>query len=334
MDIQSLFLGIAIGDAFGAGVEFQDRDWIRSNVDFREIVNVRSQIQVPADKIEAFTNHYKPWDYTDDTEMTIGVAKALSSGQPFNVDLLMREWTREYENGKQTKGFGRNGHGSISWYYEGKMGIEAVRNFQNGRPNPGNAPAMRSVPIGLVDPAKINQYCEANAHATHPNLIAVISSQLIAWATEYAVVRKGDLSKIIPYCQGKTTPHEEYQHYLNSIDLLPGYDDLQEVDFETLCGPQPIQPPYFLDGIKGVPSDSKFTAGCVLYVLKWGNNAFDCLKKAIRLGGDVDSVAALTTGIMGGRIGLDSLPSEFLDQVEGKAYLLEIASRFEKTVLL
>lgn len=39
-----LFLGYAIGDAFGAGAEFQDRNWIRKNVDFTCLVNVRSKI--------------------------------------------------------------------------------------------------------------------------------------------------------------------------------------------------------------------------------------------------------------------------------------------------
>ena len=30
MSIEDLLLGIAIGNAFGAGVEFQDRDWIKT----------------------------------------------------------------------------------------------------------------------------------------------------------------------------------------------------------------------------------------------------------------------------------------------------------------
>ena len=36
---EALFLGYAIGDAFGAGVEFQDRNWIRRHVDFTRFVN-------------------------------------------------------------------------------------------------------------------------------------------------------------------------------------------------------------------------------------------------------------------------------------------------------
>ena len=68
-----ILLGIAIGDAFGAGVEFQDRNWIRLHVDFSTLVNARNAIQVASDKLADYTKKYRPWDYTDDTEMTIGL---------------------------------------------------------------------------------------------------------------------------------------------------------------------------------------------------------------------------------------------------------------------
>jgi hypothetical protein len=36
-----LLLGVGIGDAFGAGIEFQGRDWILQNIDFTRYVNMR-----------------------------------------------------------------------------------------------------------------------------------------------------------------------------------------------------------------------------------------------------------------------------------------------------
>lgn len=45
-------------------------------------------------------------------------------------------------------------------------------------------------------------------------------------------------------------------------------------------------------------------------------------------GGDVDSLASITTGIMAGRAGLDSLPDWMMQQVEGRAYLENLAERF------
>ncbi|WP_420572039.1 ADP-ribosylglycohydrolase family protein [Kordia sp.] len=331
--MKDILIGIAIGDAFGAGVEFQDRDWIRENVDFTKFVSARDQIKTREDQKEAFTKNYKDWDYTDDTEMTIGMMKALISEEEFTEELLVKSWKDEYKKGEAEKGFGRNGHGSMSWYYSGEKTIEEIRDFQRNRSNPGNAPAMRSVPLGFISENLINKYASINAKATHPNINAIISSQCIARATEYLLKKNGDKKSIISYCKSKIDLNEEYTNYLNQVDLLGNYDDLNTADFEVLCGQQPIQRPYFLPGIKGVPSDSKYTTGCVLYVLKNSVNAMDALQKSIHLGGDVDSVASITTGIMAGLHGLDSLPKFMLDEVEGTNYLIEIATAFEKVIL-
>ena len=331
MNYRDLLLGIAIGDAFGAGVEFQERAWIRANVDFTQFVNARHLIDVPDAQKALFTENYRPWDYTDDTEMTIGVVKALMDERPFFEALLVEKWTTEYQNGIQEKGYGRNGHGSMRWFFSGEKTIEELRDFQRNRPNPGNAPAMRAVPLGLVAPDKINAYAAINAQATHPNIHAILSSQCIARAAEYLLIKKGAPQNIIPYCLQNIPFNQAYQDYLCQVDELDVYEKLSSADFEILLGPQPIQEPYFLAGIHGLPSDSKYTAGAVLYILKQAKNTFDALKKSIYLGGDVDSVASIATGIMGAIHGLDALPQFMLAAVEGKAYLEALAIQWEQS---
>lgn len=329
MQLSDLLLGLAIGDAYAAGLEFQDRDWIRQHVDFSHFINMREHIQVAPEKLAAFTAHYQPWDYTDDTEMTIGSIKALCSGQGITEQHLVDYWEAEYREGLQRKGYGRNGHGSMAWYYEGRMSIEEVRDFQRHRPNPGNAPAMRAIPFGLVEEDLVNSYAAINALATHPNAQAVQSSQIVAQAARYFLVENGTADGLIPYCLKKIELDEGYQNYLQAVDELPVYDDLGDAEFTILCGLQPIREPYFLPGIKGLPSDSKYTAGAVLYILKQASDAFDALKKSVYLGGDVDSLAALTTGILAGRFGLESLPAYMMEAVEGKDYLRKIAEMWD-----
>ncbi|AUC76281.1 ADP-ribosylglycohydrolase family protein [Olleya sp. Bg11-27] len=332
MDIESLLLGTAIGDAFGAGVEFQDRDWISKHVNFKAFVNARNKIKVPSDKLKLFTENYTAWDYTDDTEMTIGVIHALLSSEPFTEVLLVKKWQEEYDKGIQLKGFGRNGHGSMRWYYSKEKTIEEVRDFQRHRINPGNAPAMRAVPLGLINEKLINHYSEINANATHPNENAIISSQCISHAAHYLLIKNNDPKKIIDYCLEKVKVNSEYSEYLNEVNLIDIEKPLTENDYSILCGAQPITAPYFLPGIKGVPSDSKFTAGCVLYVLKISTSPFDALKHSVKLGGDVDSIASITTGILAGKMGLSSIPQFMLDNVEGVPYLKTIAKQFKKII--
>ncbi len=330
-NIGDILLGIAIGDAFGAGVEFQDRNWIRENVDFTQFVNVRHQIGVPLSQLKPFVENYRDWQYTDDTEMTIGVIKALSSNEVFTKELLVLYWKKEYDLGIKKFGYGRSGHGSMAWYYSGKKTIDEIREFQRNRSNPGNAPAMRAVPLGWVEESLINKYARINAEATHPNINAIISSQLIARASEFLLVKNGEFKDVISYCINNVELNEEYKTYLNAICLLRKFEQLTQQDFVILCGSQPIEKPYFLEGICGVPSDSKYTAGCVLYVLKHSIDTFDALKKSILLGGDVDSVASITTGILAGRTGLGSLPQFMINQVEDRKYLLSISKQFGDT---
>ena len=51
------------------------------------------------------------------------------------------------------------------------------------------------------------------------------------------------------------------------------------------------------------------------------------------LGGDVDSVASLTTGIMAARTGLDSLPQYMLERIEAYEYLLKVAADFAGSII-
>ncbi|MBX2873896.1 MAG: ADP-ribosylglycohydrolase family protein [Saprospiraceae bacterium] len=326
--VRHFLLGTAIGDAFGAGVEFQDRNWIREHVDFTALVHVRDRIQVPADQLKLFTENYTPWDYTDDTEMTIGLMKALSDSVPFSEDLLVHHWKTEYEQGIRQKGYGRNGHGSMGWYFRGEQDLETIRNFQRDRANPGNAPVMRAAPLAWVKETEINTYAAINATATHPNAVAIQASQCIARAAHYMMVLKGEAKEVLAYCRQTVQLDEAFVHYFEAVDKLPAYDDLAESDFAVLCGPQPIEEPYFLPGIFGVPSDAFYTTGCVLYLLKHSVDALDALRKSVLLGGDVDSVASLTTGILAARTGIGSLPTYMLEQVEGGEYLSIVASNF------
>jgi ADP-ribosylglycohydrolase len=328
--IENLLHGIAIGDAFGAGVEFQDRAWIQNHVDFTRFVDVRNTIQVPPDQKDAFTKDYYPWDYTDDTEMTIALIKALMAQGPFSETVLLRNLESEYLQGMREKGYGRNGHGSLRWYFEGTKSISEIHAFQRDRPNPGNAPAVRAVPIGLLPATWISPYASINANATHPNPVAIWASQCVAHATAFMLMRQGDAQDIFKYCVANIAATTDFKNYLHLVDHLPAFEALFEADFEVLCGPQPIVAPYFLPGICGVPSDSRYTTGCILYVLKHSKSAFEALKMAIRIGGDVDSIAAVTTGIMAARHGIESIPQFMSTQVEGKNYITEIARLFHE----
>jgi ADP-ribosylglycohydrolase len=327
---EDILLGFAIGDAFGAGIEFQDRNWIRENIDFTKFVNARNLLDKKLNT-NVFSKNYKDWNYSDDTEMTIGLMKALISEEKFTGDLLIKYWSIEYNKGISKNGFGRNGHGSMSWFFEGKKSIEEIRDFQRNREYPGNAPLMRAMPLGFLPSNLINEYSKINANATHPHRKAQAASIIVARATEFLLIKKGDTNKLISYCLGYIKGiDEETSDLLRKIDLLPQPLELTTDDFEVICGNQPIEEPRFLPGICGLPSDALLTGGAVLYILKHSKSAFEGLKNSIYLGGDVDTIASICCGILSGIYGLQSLPSFMIENVEGKGYLKLIAIEFQR----
>jgi ADP-ribosylglycohydrolase len=332
MDInfKDILLGIAIGDAYGAGLEFQDRDWIRKNVDFTCFLNKRTDIVDVVNSFGKTVKNYKNWDYTDDTEMTIGCLKALLSQKKLSEDLLMEYWIKEYEEDKKQKGIGRHGHGSMRWVYSGERTIEEVRDFQRNRPNPGNGPTMRAIPFGFVNEKDIDRFAAINANATHPNSKAVASSICIARAAEYLIVKKMDPESIIDYClKHIQNVDSEFYDKLKTVNIFPSFSNLSEDDYSKLCGPQPIKKPYYPEGITGLPSDAMYTTLSTLYIVKHSRSTFEGFKQAIYLGGDVDSVASITTGLLAGRFSIEGMPLYMIEMVEGKNKLLKLADLWQ-----
>jgi len=324
-NFQDLFLGIAIGDAYGAGLEFQDRRWIREHVDFTRFINKRTDINVP--EKEVFTIDYKEWDYTDDTEMTVALAKALMSGKSFTESLLIDYFTAEYIMGFAAKGYKRNGHGSIRFVYRGEKSIDEIRDFQRHRQYPGNAPPMRAIPLGFVKEENLDRYAAVNANSTHPHPKAIDSSVLVARATRALLIEQLAQLDLIGYCLRYCHDSETIEK-LKAADRLPAPDALAESDFEVLCGPQPLRRSEFIEGMYGLSSNAMYTGVSALYLLKHCTSAFEGLRHSIRMGGDVDSLASIVVGILAGKYGIADLPEYMRSNVEGTVYLNDIARQF------
>ena len=73
------------------------------------------------------------------------------------------------------------------------------------------------------------------------------------------------------------------------------------------------------------------TAGTVLYIVKHAKNANDALRLSIDMGGDIDSLAAIAVGLVGGRVGLGSLPPFLLEGLEDRERIRALARGFLPT---
>ncbi len=213
-------------------------------------------------------------------------------------------------------------------FFSGEKNIEEIKSFQRDKKYPGNAPPMRAIPIAFAPESQIDEMAAVNADCTHPHPLAVASSILVARAAEGLLLKNISHDQLIQYCISFIDEPETIG-LLKAADQLPAPDQLSGGDFEILCGPQPIRKDQFLPGLLGLPSNAMQTAVSALYVIKHSKTAFEALKNSINIGGDVDSLASICTGILAGKYGIESIPAYMIENVEGGTYIAEIAHEFE-----
>ena len=317
--IKRVLLGIAVGDAFGGGIEGQDKEWIEKNVDFTKYVSVRTGPLVQGRKIG---------DYSDTCD-TLAVFRTIKSNA-FSSETLLQEIRKEYDESKKERGgVPRDGYGSMSWYFEGTQTLEEIRDYQRNKTYPGNAPVMRSIPFGiLLQDDQINSACIVNADVSHPHPKARVASILIARAARHLLILKLPQSNLISSCRKFVLGMDlETDTYLEKIDQLGNKLDTFE-DYCLLVGPQPITS--FMTGemIIGLNSDAMRTAGTALHLLKFCKTPFEALTRSILIGGDVDTLASIVVGIVSGIKNEVDLPNWMFEQLEHVKELTEFADKF------
>ena len=229
---------------------------------------------------------------------------------------MLAKFKHEYETDKQTKGYPRDGHGSIEDWYTGAKTIDEVRKAQASREDPGNAPVMRAVPLAFIKKSNVGSYATINADCTHPNELGRKASYLTALTAWHFLREKGTADDLVLFLHAyigdsaiKTT--------LDKIEALPTPDQLSENDYLFLHGEQPLPYIKWDKNIYGLPCAAMKTALNAVYVLKHSSTAFEALQHSINMGGDIDTLAAVCTGIAAGTYGLDSLPLFLLERTEG-----------------
>lgn len=357
-DVQQMLIGDAIGDAFGFVIEMQDASWIRERV--------TNFIEYPSSAGARDLHNIVPGFYSDDCEMTVALMKGLvADGVGIDAAGMLRFWKDEWDLSATRplpalQGEGRRGHGSIKKYWRGEMTLEEVQQMQAKKVVPGNAPPMRSLALGFVaDASARERLCTINADATHPHPKTRAASFLVATACRFLVVEKRAKDKVLvesrQALENSALKEQDTLEHLKKLEKLPDYHDYGERlrnmpdDVHALiCGPQPCpemlhhkvgEPGDWESGrrMHGIGSDAMRTAGAVLYLVQHCTTPVDLLMGSVDIGGDVDSIAALSLGLLGGSSGLrfgevGGLSWALLEDLEGVEYLSMHANSFQNWV--
>jgi DNA ligase (NAD+) len=307
-------LGLAIGDAIGHPTEFiSSVSRIRAKYGDKGVVGFNP------------SGVHKAGTFTDDTQMTISVARALVRAGHKDLDALMTLLGQEFVAWAEHMTNNRAPGGTC---------LAGCRRLRQGaawrdagvKESKGCGAAMRAAPVGLFffdDDDAMVRVAAAQSVLTHSHPTGVASS--VAAAAPVAWIAKGrGLDGILAYTRDmvkKLTPEMMRDLKVKDADIekigigemLAILDETEEAlaeESDDVCQ---------LLGGAWVGEEAVATA--LWCVLKAKGDFREAVLRGANSSGDSDSIACIAGSIAGALVGVDALPVEWVQNVERTADL-------------
>lgn len=305
--VKGAIFGLAVADAVGVPAEFIPREKLAKH---------------PITDMVGFGSHDVPkGTWSDDTSMALCTLNSIA--QKGEIDLIdnILEFSKWAEDGYMTS------HGEL--FDIGRTTLTSLRNYWNSKDvytcggksdyDNGNGSLMRIIPVCLFNEIKqlstensIENIHEVSAltHAHERSLIACgiydfIVQELIKCPEKLSV--NTALKKAEKYY----ADYEEIKHYKKLFDEKFIYTDINLIKSSG----------YVVD-----------TLEAAIWCLLNTGSYKDCVLKAVNLGEDTDTVAAVAGGLAGILYGYDSIPKEWVNTLVKNDMISNLCDEFVKTI--
>ena len=318
-------LGMAIGDAIGARVEFQPLDY-----NYNEIKDMGKNIE---GKFKL-----KPGQWTDDTSMGLCLADSLieNKGNFNGHDLMIRFiswWFYGYNNSfrfdeerpnKFSIGLGGNMFESFKQYIS-ENGINEFTK-SGDESTSGNGSIIRNAPIALCfhkDMKKALEMAKKQSKVTHKGNQAAGCCQLLTFIL-VKILQGEKLKKILLNLK------QEFKCKYDSVNKL-AYSEMENNDPNKNWNWNLAKYEYSKERVKLNPgyigSYSMDAMAMALNILINTSNFKEAILKGVNLRGDADSLGAVIGQIAGAYYGIDGIPEEWIKVIYNWDKDKEIALR-------
>lgn len=281
-------IGSAVGDALGAPVEGYSME-----------------------RVSSVYSDEKGWEmiygrYTDDTETMIGVAESLIENKGFNGADMALKFIRNYD---ASRGYGPGSKEALRRISEGESWEEASRKLFGGKGSYGNGAAMRIAPVGILyyDNADVlREIAYKSSHITHSHVLGKEGAALQAFSIALAVrgQKEGMLLELKEFVK-----NEVYKEKIRKIEALLNKEANKKEILSELGNGEAA--------FNSVPT--------AIYSFLRFDNFKDCVVYAVSLGGDTDTIGAMTGAISGAYYGEGTIPKEWVEKLEegekGRSYI-------------
>ena len=300
--IKAVMIGHAVGDALGLPVEFCSREELKEE---------------PVTDMQGYGTYPVPAGaWSDDTSMSLAALEVLCR-KNWRWDYIMNNfvgWLRDGRNTPTGEAFdvGRTCLKAIENYtYDSRPALECGL---TGERSNGNGSLMRIHPFVLYAYAHgmgrdewEDLICSASA-LTHAHERSRLGCLIYAYVLMH-LLHDPDRSVIwtalrrVHSCLGD---HPEFSHYARLFNYQ--FQNLPEAEIKSTG--------YVVDTLEAA-------LWCVLTT----GNYRDCVLKAVNLGDDTDTVAAVAGGLAGAIYGYEGIPKEWRDTLIKRDYIEEMCER-------
>ena len=301
--IKAVMIGHAIGDALGVPVEFCDREELIDN----PVIDMRGYGTYPV----------PAGSWSDDTSMSIAALDSLANGT-LNPNEIMDNFVEWVEEGKYTP--------TGTSFDIGRTCLQAIRTYlisnntsecgQVGEYSNGNGSLMRIHPFALFAIAKgmtlgkSLDIVREGSVLTHAHLRSIYGCGIYSMVL-WDILRGADKSQIPSAIENAAVLFdgmypEESDHYEWAF-----YKKLATKTEDEISGSG-----YVVN-----------TLEAALWCLLTTNSYKECVLKAVNLGEDTDTVAAIAGGLAGALYGYDSIPQEWKDTLIKREYLESLCEK-------
>jgi len=219
--------------------------------------------------------------YTDDTAMMIAVAESLIECNGFDGEHMARLFVRSFER-EPRRGYGAGPPRIFEMIKSGRKWDENLdRELYDGG-SFGNGSAMRVAPEGLFyydDPEKLREVSCQSSRITHSHSLGMEGAALQAYAVSLAIKEEQNFLERLKEFTGV----DIYRKKMEILEkLLDKKDDRERVVRELGNG---------IEAFNSVPT--------AIFSFLAGSSFKEALIYAVSLGGDTDTIGAMTGAIAG-----------------------------------
>ncbi len=343
--------GFIVGDALGVPVEFIKRDNLKSN---------------PVTDMREYGTHRQPrGTWSDDSSMMLATMDAMrnyDSSKDSDADIV-----EAFHNGpRKSEKYSSVMNNFLAWKNHGEYtphGVvfdignstsRALFRYESNKNNPfaglddlyenGNGALMRILPVALKEihgSPYIQRSVELYSRLTHGHIISIVACQIYSDFLELLykfgnknLAFKALCSRSYSSYQPLENLHDENESLNKSLAelnenfrigktkeenpiLSEAFGRLLNEDFAKLSEEEIKSSGYVVD-----------TLEACIWCLLTTDNYKDAVLKAVNLGDDTDTVAALTGGLAGFLYGFGSIPSEWLKQLQNVDLVSTVITKF------